>query len=301
MTTLAADALIPNKPAVTYIGPAGYPADRLSFRSSAFSGTAGTFAAMKWRIAEVSDPAAPPYDPNNPKKYEIQAAWESPEITPFASDIRIPASVAEAGHTYRLRCRMEDNTGRWSNWSAPVQFTAGAPTAGSGLALRITEIMYHPPVSPSEDGWDPDEFEFVELMNVGATAIDLTGVQFVEGIRFDFAGGAVTRLGPSEMVLVVVNRLAFECRYGTSVSSRIAGEYKGHLANNGETIKLIDTQTGVVAQFAYVGTWYASTDGKGESLVLVNPSQVSPDQLGSRTSWRASYHWGGSPGSPDVP
>jgi hypothetical protein len=161
--------------------------------------------------------------------------------------------------------------------------------------------MYHPPVSPSEDGWDVDEFEFVELMNVGTTAIDLTGVRFVEGIRFDFADGAVTRLGPSEMVLVVANRLAFECRYGTSVSSRIAGEYKGNRANNGETIKLIDYQTGVVAQFAYADTWYASTDGQGPSLVPVNPSQVSPDQLGSKAAWRASYHWGGSPGSPDVP
>jgi spore coat protein CotH len=301
MTALAADPVIASKPTVTYVGPAGYPADRLDFRSSAFSGTVVPFGSMKWRIAEVSKPATPPYDPNDPRKYEIQAAWESPEITPFASDIRIPTCAVEPGRIYRVRCRMEDLTGRSSNWSAPIQFTAGAPAAGSSLALRITEIMYHPPVSPSEDGWDADEFEFVELMNVGTAAIDLAGVRFVEGIKFDFARGAVTRLGPAEMVLVVANRLAFECRYGTAMSSRIAGEYKGSLANNGEAIKLIDYQTGVVAQFAYADTWYAATDGQGSSLVLANPSQVSPDQLGSKTAWRASYHWGGSPGSPDVP
>ena len=302
MTILAADTLIPNRPVVTYIGPAGYPADRLSFRNSAFSDTTGTFAAMKWRIAEISDPTAPPYDPNLPKKYEIQAAWESPEITPFAGDIQIPPCVAVAGHLYRVRCRMKDSTGRWSNWSAPIQFTAGAPAgSGSSLALRITEIMYHTPVSPAADGWDADEFEFVELMNVGTASIDLTGVRFVNGIEFDFAGSAVTRLGPGEMVLVAENQLAFECRYGTVMSPRIAGEYKGKLANEGESLKLIDNQTGVVAQFAYVGSWYTPANGRGQSLVLVNPSQVSPSQLGSKASWRASYRWGGSPGSTDVP
>jgi hypothetical protein len=256
---------------------------------------------MKWRIAEVSKPGAPPYDPNDPKKYEVQATWESPEITPFASNVRIPASAVEPGHAYRVRCRMKDVAGRWSNWSDPIQFTAGTPAAGSPLALRITEIMYHAPVSPSEDGWDADDFEFIELTNVGTTAIDLTSVRFVEGVKFDFASSAITRLGSGELTLVVANRLAFECRYGTSVSSRIAGEYKGNLANSGETIKLIDLQTGAVAQFVYADTWYPATDGQGWSLVPANPSQVNPAQLGSRSAWRSSYHWGGSPGLPDTP
>jgi hypothetical protein len=301
MTSLAEDLLIPDKPTVTYLGPAGHPADRLSFRTSAFSSIVGAFAALKWRIAEISDPAAPSYDSNAPKKYEIRAAWESPEISPFASDIQIPPCVAEPGHIYRARCRMKNNLDRWSNWSAPVQFTAGAPVGGSDLALRITEIMYHPPASEREDGWDADDFEFIELTNVGATTIDLTGVRFVDGIEFDFAGSAVTQLGPGEVVLVVGNQLAFECRYGTALSPWIAGEYDGKLANGGETLKLIDTRTGVVAEFAYADDWYASADGQGRSLVPVNPTQVSPDQLGRKTSWRASYHWGGSPGGPDVP
>jgi hypothetical protein len=301
LTALVADPLIPNRPTITYIGPAGYPADRLNFRTSAFSDATGAFAALQWRIAEITDPAAPAYDPNAPRRYEIEAAWESPEITTFAGDIRIPTSAVEARHTYRVRCRMKDSTGRWSNWAAPLQFTAAAPTAGSGLALRITEIMYHPPVSPGEDGWDAEEFEFIELMNVGTASLDLTGVRFVQGIQFDFAGSAVTRLAPGEMVLAVENRLAFECRYGTSLSSRVAGQYQGKLANEGETLKLIDAQTGVIAQFAYGGSWYSPADGKGRSLVLTNPSQVSPSQLGQKTSWRASYRWGGSPGAPDVP
>ncbi|MCU0917593.1 MAG: CotH kinase family protein [Planctomycetes bacterium] len=302
LTALAADAQIPNQPTVTYSGPAGYPADRLSFRSSAFSDASGVFAARKWRIAEITNPAAGAYDPDTPVRYEIQAAWESPEIAPYAGEIQIPPCVAQAGHTYRVRCRMKDSTGRWSHWSAPVQFTAGTPTgSGSSLALRITEIMYHPPASATEDGWDVDEFEFIELMNVGTTSIDLTGVHFIEGIEFDFAGSAVTRLEPGEMVLVVENQLAFECRYGITLSAGIAGEYSGKLSNGGETLQVIDDRTGVVARFTYVGSWYALADGKGRSLVPVNPSQVSAEQLATKSSWRTSYRWGGSPGAPDVP
>ncbi len=302
LTALAADPLLPDQPTVAYIGPAGYPVNRLSFRCSLPDDATDAFAALRWRIAEITKPTAPAYDPNAPRKCEIQAAWQSPDLTSFDSDIQIPPCVAEAGHMYRVRCRLKNSAGCWSNWSAPIQFTAGAPTgSGSSLPLRITEIMYHPPVSPSEDGWDADEFEFIELMNVGTTELDLTSVRFVEGIQFVFTGGAVTRLAPGEMVLVVENRLAFECRYGKTILSRIAGQYQGKLANEGEALKLIDTQTGVIAQFTYGGSWYSPADGKGRSLVLANPNQVAPSQLGQKASWRASYRWGGSPGAPDVP
>jgi len=236
-----------------------------------------------------------------PGLYEIQAAWESGEISLFNSQIQIPAGVVEAGRTYRVRCRMKDTTGRWSHWSDPIQFVAGAALPDRPvLPLRITEIMYNPPASLSEDGWDLDEFEYIELMNVGTTPIDLSGVRIVEGIAFDFAGSAVTQLGPGQYVLVVENRVAFECRYGTAVASRIAGEYSGKLSNGGEKVKVVDLQTGVVAEFEYDDTWYASTDGEGRSLVLVNPATVQPDQMGQKASWRASTRWGGSPGAADT-
>jgi len=301
LTDLAMDPVAPDAPTVTSIGPAAYPTDHLKLRSSPYSGTIGVFAAMKWRIAEVTDLTAPAYDPDAPKRYEIEAAWESPELTTFQSDIQIPASVAQAGHAYRVRCRVKDSTGRWSHWSDPLQFVAGAPLLdGPRLPLQITEIMYHPPASLTEDGWDRDDFEFIELMNVGSTSIDLWGVQFVEGIVFDFAAGDVTQLGPGQFVLVVKNRDAFECRYGTAMVSRIAGRYDGKLSDSGEKIKLQDLQTGVVAEFEYRDNWYSSTDGQGRSLVLADPYHVTAGQLGQKESWRASYHWGGSPGAADT-
>jgi hypothetical protein len=81
----------------------------------------------------IAPPAAPGDGPSTPTMayparrglYEVDAAWESEEVTPFSNAITIPASEVKPGATYRVRCRMKDKTGRWSHWSAPVQFTAG--------------------------------------------------------------------------------------------------------------------------------------------------------------------------------
>jgi len=296
------DGAIPNMPTVTYIGPAGYPTDNLRFRTSSFSSRLYGFKAMQWRIAEVTDVSAPALDPAAPKRYEIEAAWTSAEITPFRSDMEIPAGVAEAGLAYRVRCRMEDTTGRWSHWSEPVQFIAGIALMNKPrLTLQITEIMYHPPVSPSEEGWDLDEFEFIELMNVGSMPIDLSDLQLKGGVEFAFAGSHVTQLAPGAYVLVVENRMAFECRYGTALTPWIAGEYDGKLADGGERIIVKDLQTGILTDFEYQDTWYALTDGQGRSLVSVGLNPVDPGQPGQKASWRTSYRWGGSPGMADNP
>ena len=63
--------------------------------------------------------------PREPRHYEITPGWESAELTNPAEDIKVPDGLAQAGHTYRVRVRMKDVTGRWSHWSAPVEFVAG--------------------------------------------------------------------------------------------------------------------------------------------------------------------------------
>ena len=58
---------------------------------------------------------------------------------------------------------------------------------------------------------DADDFEFIELVNIADTTVDLSQVRFVqttvegdvEGIRFDFAASNLTRLEPGQHVLVV--------------------------------------------------------------------------------------------------
>ena len=111
---------------MTYAGPARFPAAALAFTTTPFASKKkdAQFAAMQWRLAEISAPGIPGYQPGKPRRYEIESAWTSPEITTFNASVQIPKNVARPGATYRTRVRMKDTTGRWSRWSEPVQFTA---------------------------------------------------------------------------------------------------------------------------------------------------------------------------------
>jgi len=237
-------------------------------------------------------------------KYEIDAVWESEEMTDFYSGITIPACDVKVGRTYRVRCRMKDSSGRWSHWSAPRQFVTGEPIAAYTLNnLRVTEVMYEPADPPANDSTDNDEFEFIELQNIGDETIDLTSVSFIDGITFDFNNGNVTSLGPGQFVLVVRNQAAFESRYGTGLSSIIAGEYAGKLSNNGENVILVDLWNGTIAEFAYNDSrgWPLAAAGGGHSLVpLITALPGEPDgSLNYGGNWRASTYIDGSPGTED--
>jgi hypothetical protein len=250
-------------------------------------------------------PAMPPSYSRKAGKYEIDSVWKSDEITDSSnSTIRIPASAVKVGRTYRVRSRMKDNSGRWSHWSYPVQFVTGEPmSAGILEDLRITEVMYNPPAPPAGDSTDNEDFEFIELMNIGDENLDLSYVSFVDGITFDFSNGSITSLGPGEIVLVVRDSAAFTSRYGTALSERIAGEYSGKLSNNGENITLEDLWNSTIVQFEYNDGrgWPLSPDGGGHSLVPLD-SAVIKEPAGSLNysgNWRASTYIGGSPGTDD--
>jgi hypothetical protein len=278
--------------------------------NSNVSGSSDCFAeasltAEKTAGSSDEGPAAPtPIYRGTPGKYEIEAAWQSGDLTSFNADMKVPASVVRPGRTYRVRCRMKDNSGRWSHWSAPVQFMAGEPIAAGILAdLRVTELMYNPADPPAGDATDSDEFEFIELKNIGDETLDLTGVSITNGVTFDFAGSAVTTLGPGRFVLVVRNEAAFLSRYGTDSSSLIAGQYSGKLANDGETLSIVDFWNGTIAEFTYGDGrgWPPAADGAGHSLVPL-ASALPDEPFGSLEypgNWRASAYRGGSPGYDD--
>ena len=258
------------------------------------------------QIAEGSEPPAiPPAYSREPGKYEIDSVWESQEITDFSnSTIQIPASAVKVGRTYWVRSRMKDNSGRWSHWSDPVQFVTGEPmSAGILEDLRITEVMYNPPARPAGDSTEIEEFEFIELMNIGDENLDLSYVSFIDGITFDFGNGSVMNLGPGEFVLVVSNRAAFISHYGTSLSNKIAGEYSGKLSNTGENITLEDFWNSTIVQFEYNDGrgWPLSPDGGGHSLVPLDSALIDEPagSLNYGRNWRASAYIGGSPGTDD--
>ena len=300
-------AKIPATPTVTYAGTAGFPTDGLAFQSSAFSDPQGaaTFGAMEWRIARITDPSAPAYDPSERFKLEWETDWESGELTTFDNTLAAPTTAVRSGLTYRARVRHRDNTGYWSHWSAPVEFTTTLPDLSSYLAgLVISEVMYHPADPTAAElaaGFtDDDDFEFIELHNVGPGALNLMDLRLTKGVDFDFLGAAITGLAPGGFVLVVSNRAAFEMRYGTGLP--IAGEWEptDKLDNGGEQIKLSFGAGDAIRDFVYddVAPWPTAADGMGASITLADPVAV-PDH-GLAANWRASSAPQGSPGTADL-
>jgi hypothetical protein len=309
-TILTDSSQVPSTPLIAYRGSAGYPLDDLRFDASGFSSPSGqTLAAVKWRIAHITDPINPQIDPTQPRHYEITATWESSELPSDSRSITIPRDQLKAGVLYRVRARMKDAAGRWSHWSQPIQFTAGNPTSFEVLQtnLVITEVLYNPQESNTSEsalGYGSADFEFIELWNRGNLALDLSDVRFTKGIDFNFARGRITRLDPGSYVLVVRNQQAFGLRYGTNLP--VAGEYlneaENKLNNNGDTIKLSYGNGLAIHEFTYLdGTpWPDGAAGGGHSLTLRDPSRY-PVDLNLGTNWTASSQIGGTPGKADDP
>ncbi len=195
-----------------------------------------------------------------------------------------------------------------SDWSGPIQGTFLVGPLANASNLIITEIHYAPqgPQNSTELAVtsDPSDFEFMELMNVSLTdTIDLTDVHFENGIDFTFTGTAVTSLAPGERVLIVRNQAAFEARYGTTHSSRIAGEFANlsRLDNAGETIQIVDGLGIDIVNFAYNDQvpWPLDAGLPGYSLVFIHDGTL-PAGYDQAANWRSSVDLGGNPNGSDA-
>ncbi len=276
---------IPATPIIAYEGLQGHPIDDLRFSASRFQDPQGdhTFAAMRWRVAEVLDPVQGPF--------EIEGTWESGDITAASADILVPGRNLKIGRRYRARVRVQDNTARWSHWSAPLEFTAGPPADTRLLdSLRITEIMYHPADPPLGH---PDA-EFIEIANLGPNALSLAGVRLDRAIEYTFADEV---LAPGQHIILVQNVDIFEAIYGTGLP--LVGAYNGRLNNNRDTLQVIDPYDQVLLEFEYQDGWYPLTDGQGFSLVP-DPAAGDPDNRSVKTAWQPSHQMDGSPGWPEA-
>jgi len=193
-----------------------------------------------------------------------------------------------------VRARIKDG-GDWSAQNKEVY--AVGPILES---LRISEMMYHPtdptPAEITATG-NPDlideDFEFIELKNIGDVAINLNLVHFTDGIDFTFGDHT---LAAGEYTVLVKNQAAFAARYGTSGINIVPGSYVGALDNDGEEIVLRDAIGAEIHDFDYKDSWFELTDGMGFSLTMVEPASTEPNDWDSKLGWRSSLYAGGTPG-----
>ena len=149
-------------------------------------------------------------------------------------------------------------------WSALTEATFLAGNLASAGNIVISEIMYHPAGAG---------VEFLELANVSASPVDLSGVHFGDGIDVTIPTG--TSIPAGEFFLIT----NFE--NGTALS------------NSGETLTLLAADGSIIESFRYddKAPWPTSPDGFGPSLTRILP----PGPPSTPESWRPSVSPGGSP------
>ncbi len=229
----------------------------------------------------------------------ISAAVGTIYFTTDGTDPRAPAGLAAArAATYSGPITLDANarvvaraTRSASDWSGPAAGTFVVETP----RLVVSELMYHPLDPAPGSPHDADDFEFVELLNAWDKPIRLAGARLSGGVSFTFSASDTTPLAPGDRVVVVKDIVAFSTRYDTS-PIRIGGEYSGNLGNAGDDLRLEGPLLEPILFFSYSELWYPTTDGDGDSLVIVDP-QAPFTSWGNAPSWTAGGVTGGTPGA----
>ncbi len=150
--------------------------------------------------------------------------------------------------------------------------------------LVISKINYHP---YSEQFDDISEQEFIEITNIGSTAVDLTGIYF-GGTGFVYQFPANTSL-PAGASLGLANDIqTFITLYGFEPF----GEFTRSLSNSSEQLLLLDAFGNVIDDVTYNDDepWPEAADGDGYFLQLNNLSADNNDP----GNWSASqdpFEW----------
>lgn len=161
----------------------------------------------------------------------------------------------------------------WYATAAATRDAANVPDRTSSIV--ISEIMYNPPS-------DHRQGEFIELYNRGATAVDVGGWSFADGISYTIPTG--TSIAPGARLVVAQDPAYITANY-PGVSG-VVGGYGGSLSNSGELIRLEDATGNMADEVDYQtgGDWPRMADGLGSSLELINPAMDN----GAGSSWAAS-------------
>ncbi len=200
----------------------------------------------------------------------------------FTSSVSPSAQVWNPVDEFRLQQSMlvkARSLQNGTNWSAltEAQFDVGT----IGVPIRVTEINYNPPGGGG--------FEFVELQNVGAAPVDLSGMYF-DGIEFTFLVGTILQPGATLVLSSDADPNGFAARYPGVV---VAGRFGGSLNNAGERITLYDRTGAIVLTVDYddENGWPVAADGQGSSLEI-SDVYGDPDDP---ANWRASTTQYGTP------
>jgi hypothetical protein len=159
--------------------------------------------------------------------------------------------------------------------------------------VAINEIMFEPISALADD-------QYVELYNPSATAVNLGGWRFIDGIDFSFPSNTVIAAGG--YLVVAKNKTNLLAKYNQLNSGNTYGDFAGKLSGSGEKVTLAmplstittNKQNLPVTNTIYVemdsvtyktgGKWGKRANGGGSSLELEDV----------RANHRLGFNWGDS-------
>jgi predicted outer membrane repeat protein len=209
-------------PATTVIGPGGYLLfyEDLHFANPSHPGCHIPFALSR---------------------YGEDVYLSSPAGGEFAGYLHhVEFGTSETGVSFGL---FRKSSGAY-DFVAVTELTPGWANAYPVVGpIIINEIMYNPDL-PVGSPYPSEEYEYIELFNVGASAATLYDYQedepwkFTEGIDFTFPTNPPVTIPIGQTLLIVKNRAAFALRYPAVPMDRVLGPYNDSLSNDGEEIEL---------------------------------------------------------------
>lgn len=146
------------------------------------------------------------------------------------------------------------------------------------INLLINEIHYHPA--------DGEESEFIEIVNAGATSVNLKDYNLAGNIRHVFKDETIAA---GEYIVVAKNMNAYQGR-----GFKVLQWHDGNLPDGAGSISLQDGQGNIIDFVNYDSKfwWPKEPNGAGPSLELFSPGLENMVS----SSWRSSYANGGTPG-----
>lgn len=211
-------------------------------------------------------------------------------VAPGALEYLVPITVT--GNT-TVSTRLLLN-GEWSALASAAFHTGIAMPSDQNLV--VSQIHYHP-ISSSDPDDRTQNYEFMELMNIGNQTLDLGALLLRGDVNFEFDTN--TFLAPGERAQLVSNALFFNERYSNR-PVRVLGEFSGNLSNSGGHLRLISSSNTSIRDFTFDDSspWLELADGAGFSLTLILPDS-NPDHS-DPANWRHSLSVHASPGESDA-
>lgn len=155
------------------------------------------------------------------------------------------------------------------------------PAGAIDSTTVFNEVMYRPATEGGDEEW-------IELANVMAVDMDLSGWRITGGVNFTFPEG--TRITAGGHLVVAATPAAVP---------ESVGPWVGRLNNAGEEIRLLSVSGRVMDELAYEdsGRWPAGADGSGATLARRRAGAADPGP----DAWAASREVGGTPGAANFP